>query len=125
MFPKNATLLGLQELALRNAQKAAVNPALLESLPAQHQGSVAALDFCGMLHPSHPHSCNRHFLGILPQLFARSFLVYLPVYIASVIAVHRGKLWKQPTKVGPRMLLSTARSSAFLAVYVAVAHRGM
>lgn len=51
-------------------------------------------------------------------------MVYLPVYVASAVAVHREQIVKRRAAVAPKLLLGTARSSAFLAVYVACAHRG-
>jgi hypothetical protein len=114
-----------QELALRNAHLAPSNAKLLASLPPRFDSAVADSDFCSLLHPTHPDSCNTHFVGMLPLLFSRSLMVYLPVYIASAVAVHRTQLLKHPQGIVTRMLLGTARSSAFLAVYVASAHRGV
>ena len=114
----------MQELALRNVGRPPRDAALLASLPPQHAPAVATSDFCGLLHPAHPGACNQHFAAILPTLFSKSLMVYLPVYVASAVAVHREQLVKRRAAVAPKLLLGTARSSIFLAVYVACAHRG-
>ena len=98
---------------------------MLARLPQKFTPAVANSDFCGMLHPTQPDHCNKHFAGILPLLFSRSLAVYLPVYTASTLAVQRGRLLKRPQLVLSRMLLGIGRSSTFLAIYVAVAHRGV
>lgn len=113
----------VQELALRNAGSKRHDPSVLASVPPALAPAVDRSDFCGLLHPTQPEHCNRHFAGILPTLFNRSLLVYLPVYMASALAVHRGQLLKRPMGIVTRLLLGTGRSSAFLALYVAFAHR--
>jgi hypothetical protein len=114
----------LQEFALRSVTSPRHNGAILAAVPQRFAPAVADSDFCGLLHPTHPSSCNRHAAGMLPLLFSRSIMVYLPVYSASMLAVQRAKLLKSPNAILARMLLGMTRSSAFLAVYVAACHRG-
>lgn len=114
---------GMQELALRNVGRPPADPSLLQSLPASAAPALAAHGFCGLLHAEHPHECNHHFGSILPMLFSRSLTVYIPVYFASAVAVHRGRLLQKPVEIVGKMAFGMARSSVFLAAFVACAHR--
>lgn len=114
---------GAQELGVRNV----TTPGLLAPLEM-----LADTKFSATLDPHfhellHGHiDCDSHFWGLLPILFKRSLSVYLPVYSASTLAVQRSSLftWGSSLSIIGKMFAASARSSAFLALYIASAHRG-
>lgn len=80
---------------------------------------------CGFLHPGS--SCNGHTIRFLPEAYARALPVYLPVYIVPAILVHRNKLLsadKAALELWVKVIKGALRSSAFLALYCALAWRG-
>ena len=118
-------MLPVQEMCLRNAMgipKTDPIPMLQNTPLAGRTG----LTMCDVLHPERngAAACDAHFLGVLPQLFKRSFGVYLPVYLASTVAVQRASVLKKPLQIVWKMLSGALRSTVFLTVYVAAAHRG-
>ena len=115
----------LQEMCVRNAMgipKTDPIP-MLQSTPLAGR---TGLTMCDVLHPERDGAvaCDAHFLSVFPQLFRRSIGVYLPVYAASTVAVQRASVLKRPLHFLGKMLGGALRSSAFLTVYVAAAHRG-
>lgn len=80
---------------------------------------------CDFLHPGS--SCSGHTIKFLPEAYARALPVYLPVYIVPAILVHRNKLLsadKAAIEIWVKVIKGALRSSAFLALYCALAWRG-
>eukprot|EP00892_Ulva_mutabilis_P010435 jgi/Ulvmu1/7764/UM039_0072.1 len=96
---------------------------LLRGTPLEGRSGVT---MCDVLHPHSMHSgaCDVHFASVLPPVFWRAVGVYVPVYAASMLAVQRGALFKRPLDLLGRSAAGVARSALFLALYVALAHRG-
>jgi len=66
-------------------------------------------------------------LKFLPEAYVRALPVYLPVYIVPAILVHRNKLLsadKGALELWVKVIKGALRSSAFLALYCALAWRG-
>lgn len=79
---------------------------------------------CEFLHPGM--SCTAHILTFLPQAYLRALPVYLPVYAVPAALVHRKRLLRPGVRgeLWAKMGMGVLRSSAFLALYCALAWRG-
>lgn len=116
----------MQEMCVRNAMGIPKSDPIAMLKSTSFSGRTG-LTMCDVLHPERNSAvaCDVHFLDVLPQLFRRSIGVYLPVYAASTVAVQRASILKRPLHFATKMLSGALRSSVFLTVYVAAAHRGM
>ena len=86
----------MQELALRNVTLPGVL-APFKTLEGTEHAHRHDLSFCDVLHDGK--DCNTHFVSIIPSLIKRSLSVYVPVYIASTVAVHRAALLANPLPI--------------------------
>lgn len=112
----------VKELSLRNVGRLPAGGPLNALQGTAHRAN-AAPDFCELLHPST--TCNAHAARIMPTLLQRSLAVYVPVYVASAVAVHRARLLRDPGPIIAKLVAGCARSSLFLATFVALAHRSV
>lgn len=77
---------------------------------------------CRLLHPNR--SCLENILMTIPESYLRSLTVYLPVYLAPAVLVHRKRLLSESSVVLPKVLMGVLRSSLFLTSVVSMAYAG-
>lgn len=77
---------------------------------------------CRLLHPNI--SCVENALNVFPEAYLRSLTVYLPVYLAPAVLVHRKRLFTESNKVLPKVLMGVMRSSFFLSSFITLAYSG-
>ncbi|ORZ33175.1 hypothetical protein BCR44DRAFT_1438892 [Catenaria anguillulae PL171] len=75
---------------------------------------------CGMIHPDHD-LCHRFAAQCFLTSFKRSAKLYAPLNLAMTLVLGHAKLRKRPLASLQRLILSTIRSSLFLAGYVTTA----
>ncbi|KAG2452403.1 hypothetical protein HYH02_002646 [Chlamydomonas schloesseri] len=116
----------IREHALRNA--AGLAPGPLQALAGTPLAGLNAAPGrlrrtpCQFFHPGQ--SCASHALSVVPPAYAASLGVYVPFYLVSALLVHRAGLLQRPGELLPKIGLGVARSSAFLAGYIALAFGG-
>lgn len=105
---------------LEIATKFGANPARVEKLSKSIETSGLPLPIvpCELLHACGNHGCVRHNVWLFNQVFWEISRVYGVLNVVPVLIFGRRRLMKEPLGVAKRLLASTARSSAFLAVYV-------
>eukprot|EP00884_Botryococcus_braunii_P003174 jgi/Botrbrau1/12858/Bobra.0188s0001.1 len=111
-----------KELAERNAEGLPVTH--LQGLKGTvHEHIISAVP-CPWAHPGQ--NCDEAAITFFPAAYLRALPVYLPVYIAPAILVHRKALFEGPeaVKIWIKLLKGVARSSLFLAGYCTFAWRG-
>ncbi|KAJ7567433.1 hypothetical protein O6H91_02G146800 [Diphasiastrum complanatum] len=112
---------GIRKLAFREGSKFSVESIeqFYKSQGVQIQLDPAMKVPCTIIHGNE--QCLMHFLVFLGQAYLRSLPVYLPVYLAPALVVHRQGLFRRPLTILAKTLIGTARSSLFLATYCASA----
>eukprot|EP00210_Caulerpa_lentillifera_P002890 g2760.t1 len=75
---------------------------------------------CELLHPNQ--SCIGNLFTVFPECYSRALSVYLPVYLAPALLVHRKKLITNADVILPKLALGIFRSSLFLASVVSLAY---
>lgn len=111
-----------KELAERNAKGLPVTR--LQGLEGTVHEHIISSVPCPWAHPGQ--NCDEAAITFFPAAYLRALPVYLPVYIAPAILVHRKALFEGPeaVKTWIKLLKGVARSSLFLAGYCTFAWRG-
>ncbi len=116
-----AVIAGVREMVA--AADAGAPPGPLAALAGTRRAGFAGALPGPLVHPGR--SAVAFALAFLPGAYLRALPVYLPVYLLPGLLVHRQRLLAPgAARLWGRMALGAARSSAFLALYCALAWQG-